>query len=125
MGQVREVFIKMALRDSGVSGKARLYQHTCKQGPCFRWWGPAEHYSSQPSSLFFSGLMKIWRRLPPCVHLGAVAPYWAGLGAQTLIFFSPSQGHCNGTIAGGVGEESGILTGTAVLDLSGGRATNH
>lgn len=46
------MFIKMTLRDSGVSGKARLYQHlmpfriaqhTCKQGPRFRWWGPAEH----------------------------------------------------------------------------------
>lgn len=47
--------------------------------------------------------MKIWRRLPPCVHLGAAAPYWLGLGAQTLIFFfffGPSQGHSNETIAG-------------------------
>lgn len=62
------------------AGKASLHQHllplataqyTCKHGPHF-WW---ESCTAQTLAKFFvlaSGLMKIWRRLPPCVQPGAV-----------------------------------------------------
>lgn len=66
------------------SGRARLYQHLMslattvqharEQGPLLLLLGTREH-RLLPNKLFvpFSGLMKIWRRLPPCVHLGAGA----------------------------------------------------
>lgn len=63
--------------------------------------------------------MKIWRRLPPCVHPGEAVPYRSplvpvtirGLIAQGYLALNigPHQGHCNETIVGAFGEASGIL----------------
>lgn len=64
-------------------GRAQLYQHLMslatvqharEQGPLILLLGTRKH-RLLPTTLFvpFSGSMKIWRRLPPCVHLGAGA----------------------------------------------------